>query len=63
MLSQLDYEALPYLDVNFSNKKFYIVYKETKKVVALSMEDHGTCLLPCRLNIISLAGSSAVGLI
>jgi hypothetical protein len=30
----------PQLDVNFSNHKCYIVNKETKKTVALGVEDH-----------------------
>jgi hypothetical protein len=30
----------PQLDVNFSNHKCYIVEKETKKIVALDVEDH-----------------------
>jgi hypothetical protein len=31
----------PHLDVNFSNHKCYIVGKNTKKIVALGVEDHG----------------------
>jgi len=31
----------PHLDVNFSNHKCYIVDKNTKKIVALGVEDHG----------------------
>jgi transposase InsO family protein len=31
----------PHLDVNFSNHKCYIVDRETKKIVALGVEDHG----------------------
>jgi hypothetical protein len=30
----------PHLDVNFSNHKCYIVDRETKKIVALGVEDH-----------------------
>jgi len=31
----------PHLDVNFSNHKCYIVDRETKKIAALGVEDHG----------------------
>jgi hypothetical protein len=31
----------PKLDVNFSNYKCYVVDKETKKIVALGVKDHG----------------------
>jgi hypothetical protein len=31
----------PHLDVNFSNHKCYIVDKNTKKIIALGVEDHG----------------------
>jgi hypothetical protein len=33
--------CFPHLDVNFSNHKCYIVEKETKKTIALGVEDHG----------------------
>jgi hypothetical protein len=31
----------PHLDVNFSNHKCYIIDKNTKKIIALGVEDHG----------------------
>lgn len=31
----------PHLYFNFNNHKCYIVYKETKKTIALGVEDHG----------------------
>jgi hypothetical protein len=30
----------PYLDINFSNHKCYIVDKKTKKTITLGVEDH-----------------------
>ena len=34
-------EHNPQLDVNFSNHKCYIVDKDTRKTIALGVEDHG----------------------
>lgn len=30
----------PHLDVNFSNHKYYIIDRATKKTIALGVEDH-----------------------